>query len=179
MSPFQVPFDFELESDFFGDVRNRFGDAEEFDIPDSHHEVGICYSSSDSDEIVIFVSGHEFGGADRKLLGVTIQAANSHDFPCSASALESSDLKIGELRLDLAPDEFAALSAGDPLTSDDGSLYFNLEYRRALNADERRVFEERGFGDATPDGIDVGLGIWSTFKGDHSVEVGVWQISTF
>ena len=177
--PYQVPFGFELEWATLSDVRERFGDSDEFEIPDSHHEFGVCYTSTNSDEIVVFISGHEFGGTDQKLLGVTIQATNSEHFPCSASTLGSSDLFIGGLRLGLTPDQFGELSTTDALSSEEGSLYFNLEYRRDLNADEKKVFEMRGFGDATPDGIDVGLGIWSTFSDGHAIEVGVWQISTF
>ena len=176
---YQLPFGFELEQSTLSDVRERFGGSDEFDIPYSHHEFGICYTSVDSDEVVVFLSGHEFGGTDKKLLGVTIIAKNNQHHPCSASTLSSSDLTIGELRLGLTKEQFEALSSADLLSSEDDIYYYNLEYRRGLNAEEKKVFELQGFGDATPEEIDVGLGIWSNFSEGHATEVGVWQISTY
>ena len=180
MYSYQTPFGFELEVATLSDVLGAFGEADRFEIPDSHHQFGVCYFSSNwSEAIVIFVSGREFGGPQEKLLGVTIQAQNAREYPCAASELNSTDLVIGELTLGHSRDQFESLSTKEVAVTEEGYWYFDLEYRRTLTDAEQSAFDRRGLGNTTPDGIDVGLGIWSKFDGSRAVEIAVWQISTY
>ena len=176
---FQSPLGFELESATLSDVQSALGNAEEFEIPDSHHQFGVCYLASDSSEIVVFATGKEFGGPMKHLLGVTVHAENQYSFPCSKSALASSELDIGGLSLRVSPEEFASLATGEPEQLENGYVDLDLEYRRELTDEEKETFVSRSIDPNLIEGADVGLGIWARFVDEAAIEVGVWQITTF
>jgi len=176
---YQNPLGFELNHSNLGDVRSAYGNAEEFDIPESHHEFGICYRVEDKDWIVVFMSGREFGGPEKKLLGVAVHAANTLDFPCAPSSLIGSDISLGELRLHLSETEFLSMFDGEPRRSDFGHVFYHFDLRRPLTNDEQDHFT-REFGD--DHGIEVAdtsLGVWSRIEDDRVVEFGVWQEETY
>ena len=178
-SHFQSPIGFKLESATLSDVQERFGSAEEFEIPDSHHQFGICYFTGDSVEIVVFSTGREFGGPTKLLLGVTLHTTNVNSFPCSESTLQSAVLDIGGLNLSLSPSDFESLAAGEPDQLEGGYVDFDLAYRRKLTDEERNRFVERSIDPDRVGGPDVGLGVWARFVEGSAIEVGVWQITTF
>lgn len=161
LSSFQPPLGFELEKSTLAEISAKLGAAAEFEIPDSHHQFGICYQSDDSEAIVIFSSGREFGGPEKRLLHVTIQAENERSFPCSTSTLRTSQLNIGEMKLGLTPEQFQTLSNDDAELSDEGHLVHNLGYRGESGEP------------------DVGHGIWCKIDDGRATQIGVWQISTY
>jgi hypothetical protein len=176
---FQSPLGFKLESATLSDVVSALGTAEEFEIPDSHHQFGVCYVVSDSSEIVVFATGREFGGPTKSLLGVTVHSENIESFPCSESALSSSDIDFGGLNLQISPQEFSALVAGEPDRLEGGYVDHDLEYLRPLTDEEREAFVRRSIDPNLIEGANVGLGIWARFVDGTAIEIGVWQITTF
>ena len=178
-SRFQSPLGFELETATLADVQEALGSAEEFEIPESHHQFGVCYFTKDSGEIVVFSTGREFGGPTKLLLGVTIHRENTSSFLCSESTLESSALGIGNLNLRVSRNDFASLASGQLEQLDDGYVDFDLGHHRELTDAEIEHFAARSIDPDLIEGADVGLGIWARFTEDLATEVGVWQITTF
>ena len=178
-SRFQSPLGFELETATLADIQEVLGSAEEFEIPESHHQFGVCYFTKDSGEIVVFSTGREFGGPAKLLLGVTFHAENTDKFPCSESTLESTALDVGGLNLRVLPSDFASLASGQPEQLDNGYVDFDLAYHRELTDEETERFTARSIDPHLIEGADVGLGIWARFSEESAIEVGVWQITTF
>lgn len=176
---FENAFGFQFEESTLADVQRRFGDADQIEVSEGHHEFGICYKVVDSPAIVMFLSNAEFGGPDKLLLGIAILDTNSESLPCANSTLKSSELMVGELRLGLTADEFRSLSVEDVRSLDDGYFDIDLEYKRPLTDIEQDRLRKQGFGEDMPDGIYVGLGIWCRIVNDHATKVGIWHVSTF
>ncbi|MCH9695554.1 MAG: hypothetical protein K0U72_13660 [Gammaproteobacteria bacterium] len=176
---FENALGFQFEESTLADVQREFGDADQFEVSEGHHEFGICYWVVDSPAIVMFLSNAEFGGPDKLLLGVAIHDTNSESLPCATSTLESSELVVGELRLGLTAEGFQSLSVDDVRRLDDGYFDLDLEYKRPLTNIEQERLRKQGFGEDMPDGIYVGLGIWCRIVDDSATEIGVWHVSTF
>lgn len=179
LGKYQRPFGFELNRSNLGHVKSEYGDTEEFEIPEAHHEFGICYRSEDEDWIVVFLSGREFGGPDKTLLGVAVHAANSLNFPCAPSELAGSDFRIGDLRLLIDEAEFVSMFEGNPQRSDFGHLFYHFDIRRPLTKVEQEHFAQRFGQDHGITGADTSLGVWSLISDGRVVEFGVWQEETY
>lgn len=179
VSQYQKPLGFELNRSTFADVRSAFGAADQFDIPESHHEFAICYRSKESDAIVVFMSAREFGGPDKTLLGAAVHATNSLDFPCSPASLSESDLKIGGLRIDISEGQFRSMFKDEPKQSDFGHLFVHFDIRRSLTSEENDGFTQRFGEDHGITGADSSLGVWCRIADDKVVEFGVWQEETY
>lgn len=170
---------FRLNHSTLADVRSAYGQADEFEIPESHHGFGICYRAQDSDQIVVFLSAREFGGPEKTLLGVAVHAVNPLGFPCSASSIAESDLKIGDVSLFIDKSAFTALFEGEPSTSDFGHLFYNFDSRRPLTTSEEEHFKaEFGEGHGIT-GVDSSLGVWWLIKDQRVIQFGVWLEETY
>ncbi len=174
---FRSPLGFELNVATLADVRAALGDAEEFYIPDSHHEYGICYQADDSDRIVVFQSARESGGAEQRLLAVSIFDQNRRSLPCSPSSLEPSQLDIGALRLGMTEERFRSLGDTEPVRTDQGRLSLGFEERRELTQNEREMFPQENNGVQIR--ADVFTAIWCLPGEGGASEIGVWQTVTY
>ena len=176
---FQSPLGFRLKSATLPDVAEIVGPAEEFELPESHGGIGICYEAGRDGPIVVFMSDHEFGGTDKVLLGVSIREENSLDYPCSGSSYRGGDLLLGPLALAVRLDEMETLIAATEVRTYKNITTFFIKRRRELTKEEEARFAADFDSYEAPDGADTVLGIWGIFTDDQAESLGVWMEETY
>lgn len=176
---FNAPLGFKLKDATFSEITASIGAAIEFRLPKSHNEYGVCYRAGADGEIVVFMTGDEFGGPEKLLLGVAIHEHNTLDYPCAGSALVVDDLMIGSIKLGANFEKMDRLIASTEVRTAANISTFFIEQRRDLTPEEIERFSDRFAAHEIPSGVDTVLGIWGIFENERARVIGVWMEETY
>lgn len=176
---FDSPFGFRLKSATLPIVAESLGPTEEFELPESHNEIGICYTAEDDGPVVVFMSAREFGGEKKLLLGVSIHSENTLDYPCAKSSLRSDDMVLGPIELGASFDEMKAQIAATEVRTWEHVSTFFIERRRELTEEEKEQFAADFDEHEAPSGADTVLGVWGIFENGRATIIGVWMEETY
>jgi hypothetical protein len=177
---FWTLFGFPLNDTSLAEVGGRLGSAPTFDVPEGHHESAICYRTTDESIVVVFSTGELGGGW--QLIGVTLELASLHKYPCKAPLLPlSPTLPLG-LRPGMKENEFLKTAGVSFKRTDSSTLYHCSDYKRAISASEaEKRYEDKDIARIILDrgGMDVRQCIEAALSKRSVVAIGVWKQETF
>jgi hypothetical protein len=158
----------------FKDVFERFGEAPEFKIRGGHFEHAVCYESSDSQAILVFYTDEEFGGREKRILGISVQGKNDEKYPCKVARLQGVSLSLGGLKLGLTQTQFRTIVGPGVEQTVPGTLKRFFEYTRPFTSEEKRTI-----GAIERPEFDVTHSVWGVFDRGLLVQYGMWKVETF
>ena len=177
---FWTLFGFSLNDVSLKDVQDRLGSTQVFEVPEGHHEKAVCYKTTDDSTVVVFSSG-ELGGG-KQLLGVSLELASLHKYPCSKPAIDLAPVFPMGLHLEMSEDEFLKTVGVSFEKENSTTLRRFVDLKRPIikaesdkrygNKEVSKLIQERG-------GMDVSQTIWVKLQNDKVVAIRVWKEETF
>lgn len=177
---FWTLYGFPLNDVSLGEVQERLGASQIFEVPEEDHERAVCYTTSDESVVVVFSTGEL--GSGKQLLGVSLERPSLHNFPCSKPTWALSAVFPMGLHLGMNEQEFLS-SVGVPFEKINSTTLLRFtDLKRSItkaesdkrygDAEITQFIQERG-------GMDVSQSFRVTIDRNKVVALRVWKQETF